>query len=139
VRVCAPLGATALVMSLSGILLVDWLGPLVTGGEFAIDRVALVGWGVYAVCFACTLPFSSLATARRLSRSVFVVRGVESASGLLVLLVLLVTDPGHAAIAPYCLGGGGLISAAMLWRMLRQGDPPRRPVAVPRSADELVG
>ncbi|TDD63638.1 hypothetical protein [Actinomadura rubrisoli] len=143
VRVCVVLSAIALVMSLSGILLVDWLGPLVTGGSFKVDRVALVGWGVYAVCFACTLPLASLATARKMSRSVFTVRGVESAVGLLVLLGLLVADPGHASIAPYCLGAGGLVSAAMLWRTLRRTDPSaeeeRQEPAAPRSRDELVG
>jgi len=148
VRVCVLLSVIALVMSLSGILLVDWLGPLVTGGSFTVDRVALVGWGVYAVCFACTLPLASLATARKMSRTVFTVRGVESVTGLLVLLVLLATDPGHASIAPYCLGGGGLVSAVMLWRALRKTDPPAEealttpPPAVPPkegSVDELVG
>ncbi|RFS84685.1 hypothetical protein D0T12_14185 [Actinomadura spongiicola] len=139
VRVCAPMALVALLMSVAGILLVDWLGPVVTGGEFRIDRVAVVGWGVYAVCFACTLPFASLATARKLSRSVFLVRGVESAGGLVVLLALMIIDPGHAALAPYCLGAGGLVSAVLLWRMLRRDDPPRRTPEVPVSADELVG
>ncbi|QXJ24374.1 hypothetical protein AGRA3207_005686 [Actinomadura graeca] len=144
VRVCVLLSVIALVMSLAGILLVDWLGPLVTGGSFAVDRVALVGWGVYAVCFACTLPLASLATARKMSRAVFTVRGVESASGLVVLLVLLITDPGHASIAPYCLGAGGLVSAAMLWRTLRRTDPvpeerPPAPHPEQGSVDELVG
>ncbi|MFB4296083.1 lipopolysaccharide biosynthesis protein [Actinomadura sp. NTSP31] len=128
VRACALMSGIALVMSLGGIALVGWLGPVVTGGSFAVDRVALGGWAVYSVCFSCTLPLASLATARKQSRSVFVIRGVESLTGLAVLLGLLVADPGHAAIAPYCLGAGGLISAVMLWRMLRKGDPPRRGV-----------
>ncbi|WP_242885792.1 hypothetical protein [Actinomadura litoris] len=144
VRVCVVLSVIALVMSLGGILLVDWLGPLVTGGSFTVDRVALVGWGVYAVCFACTLPLASLATARKMSREVFTVRGVESAVGLAVLVGLLVTDPGHASIAPYCLGAGGLVSAVMLWRRLRRTDPvpdaaDETSADRPVSADELVG
>ncbi|WP_131742420.1 hypothetical protein [Actinomadura roseirufa] len=140
VRACALMSGIALVMSLAGVLLVDRLGPLVTGGSFAVDEVALGGWGVYAVCFACTLPLASLATARKRSRSVFVVRGVESLSGLVVLAVLLGADPGHASAAPYCLGAGGLVSAVMLWRILRKGDPPPASEAVPaqESADELV-
>ncbi|MBW8481605.1 lipopolysaccharide biosynthesis protein [Actinomadura parmotrematis] len=129
VRACALMAGIALVLSLGGILLVDWLGPLVTGGSFAVDRVALLGWGVYAVCFACTLPLASLATARKRSRSVFAIRGAEAATGLAVLTALLATDPGRAAAAPYCLGAGGLVSAALLWRMLRRGDPPRRAAA----------
>jgi hypothetical protein len=48
---------------------------------------------------------------------------VESLTGLVVLVVLLTADPSWAPYAPYCLGGGGLISAAMLWRLLRREDP----------------
>ncbi|WP_083983374.1 hypothetical protein [Actinomadura hibisca] len=136
VRACGLMSGIALVLSLGGVLLVDWLGPLVTGGSFAVDEVALAGWGIYAVCFACTLPLASLATARKRSRTVFAIRGVESLTGLAVLAGLLLADPGHAAYAPYCLGAGGLVSAAMLWRMLRKGDPPRQaPVA---AAEPLV-
>ncbi|WP_433333637.1 lipopolysaccharide biosynthesis protein [Spirillospora sp. CA-294931] len=125
VRACALMAAIALVMSLAGILLAGWLGPVVTGGSFEVDGVALVGWGVYAVCFACTLPLASLATARKRSRAVFAIRGSEALSGLVVLAVLLAADPGNAGLAPFCLGAGGLVSAALLWRLLRRGDPPR--------------
>ncbi|GAA3945096.1 hypothetical protein GCM10023085_29030 [Actinomadura viridis] len=125
VRACALMAGIALVMSLAGILLAAPLGPLVTGGSFEVDGTALAGWGIYAVCFACTLPLASLATARKRSRTVFAIRGVEALTGLLVLAVLLAVDEGNAALAPYCLGIGGLISAALLWRMLRRGDPPR--------------
>ncbi|WP_329519545.1 lipopolysaccharide biosynthesis protein [Spirillospora sp. NBC_01491] len=140
VRACGLMAGIALVMSLAGILLVDWLGPLVTGGSFEVDRTALAGWGVYAVCFACTLPLASLATARKRSRTVFTIRGVESVTGLLVLTALLISDPAHAAYAPYCLGGGGLVSAALLWRMLRKGDPPREASSTAVSSEgHLVG
>ncbi|MFC5181905.1 MATE family efflux transporter [Actinomadura harenae] len=125
-RACGLMAGIALVLSLGGIVLVDWLGPVVTGGSFDVNRTALAGWGLYAVCFACTLPLASLATARKKSRTVFAVRGVESAFGLVVLLVLLAAAPRHAALAPYCLGGGGLVSAALLWYLLRRDDP--RPV-----------
>lgn len=128
-RACGLMAGIALVLSLGGIVLVDWLGPVVTGGSFDVNRTALAGWGLYAVCFACTLPLASLATARKKSRMVFAVRGVESASGLVVLLVLLAAAPGHAALAPYCLGGGGLVSAALLWYLLRRDDP--RPTETP--------
>ncbi|WP_019629278.1 lipopolysaccharide biosynthesis protein [Actinomadura atramentaria] len=142
VRGCALMAGVALVMSAAGIALGGLLGPVVTGGSFDIDRTALFGWGVYAVCFACTLPLASLATARKRSRSVFAIRGVESAVGLLVLLGLLVADGGNASLVPYCLGSGGLVSAALLWRMLRRGDPvadaaptEARPAAEPAADD----
>jgi hypothetical protein len=121
-----------LLLSLVGVLSVDWVAPYVTGGSFTVDRVALVGWAVYAVSLSCTLPLSSLATARKRSRLVFAVRGVESATGLVVLVVLLIVDSSWAPYAPYCLGGGGLVSAAMLWRLLRREDPdPAHHTGVP--------
>lgn len=121
---CGLMSAVALVLSLGGIVLVGVLEPIVTGGKFEVDRLALFGWGIYAVCFACTLPLVSLATARKRSRAVFTIRSVESLVGLSVLAILLLVDPDHASLAPYCLGIGGLVSAAMLWRMLRREDPP---------------
>lgn len=131
-RACGAMAAITLVLSLIGILLVPWVGPWVTGGSFQIDRVALWGWAIYAVCLACTLPLGSLATARKRSRLVFWVRGVESLVGLVVLAALLATDSSWAPIAPYCLGGGGLVSAALLWHLLRREDP--QPTDVPSLA-----
>ncbi|GLW62071.1 hypothetical protein Arub01_03150 [Actinomadura rubrobrunea] len=134
VRACALMAGIALVMSLAGILLAGPLGPMVTGGSFSVDGTAVVGWGVYAVCFACTLPLASLATARKRSRSVFAIRGVESLVGLAVLAALLALDARAASIAPFCLGAGGAVSAALLWRMLRRGDPPADRPADPPAA-----
>jgi hypothetical protein len=122
-RACAAMAGITLILSLVGVVSVDWVAPYVTGGTFTVDRVALIGWAVYAVSLSCTLPLSSLATARKRSRLVFGVRGVESLTGLVVLVILLIADPSWAPYAPYCLGGGGLISAAMLWRLLRREDP----------------
>jgi O-antigen/teichoic acid export membrane protein len=122
-RACAAMAGITLMLSLVGVLSVDWVAPYVTGGTFTVDRIALIGWAIYAVSLSCTLPLSSLATARKRSRLVFGVRGVESVTGLVVLVILLVVHSGWAPYAPYCLGGGGLISAALLWRLLRREDP----------------
>jgi O-antigen/teichoic acid export membrane protein len=142
-RACAAMAGITLVLSLAGVVSADWVAPYVTGGAFTVDRVALAGWAVYAVSLSCTLPLSSLATARKRSRLVFGVRGVESVTGLVVLVVLLVADPAWAPYAPYCLGGGGLVSAALLWRLLRREDPGRTgsgiPVGMPATDGHAVG
>jgi O-antigen/teichoic acid export membrane protein len=130
-RACAAMAGITLVLSLLGVVSVDWVGPYVTGGTFTVDRVALLGWAVYAVALSCTLPLSSLATARKRSRLVFTVRGVESVTGLAVLVILLIADSSWAPYAPYCLGGGGLFSAALLWRLLRREDPHPAHTGVP--------
>ncbi|MFC5754900.1 lipopolysaccharide biosynthesis protein [Actinomadura rugatobispora] len=139
VRACGLMAGVALVMSAAGILLAAPLGPVVTGGSFEVDGTALFGWGIYAVCFACTLPLASLATARKRSRTVFAIRGAEALTGLAVLTVLLALDEGNAALAPYCLGIGGLVSAALLWRMLRRGDPAPDPGPGSGSGQLLCG
>jgi O-antigen/teichoic acid export membrane protein len=130
IRACAAMSGITLLLSLGGILLAGPLGPVITNHAFRVDHVALVGWGVYAVSFACTLPLASLATARRQSRLVFIVRGAESLIGLSALGLLLIARPGWAAYAPYCLGSGGVISAGLLWIRLRRGDPVSTPGAV---------
>jgi O-antigen/teichoic acid export membrane protein len=142
-RACAAMAGITLVLSLLGVVSVDWVAPYVTGGTFSVDRVALVGWAVYAVSLSCTLPLSSLATARKRSRLVFTVRGVESVTGLAVLIALLAADPAWAACAPYCLGGGGLVSAVLLWWLLRRQDPGpahlAAPAQVPTADGQRVG
>jgi O-antigen/teichoic acid export membrane protein len=122
-RACVVLGAVTLVFGVLAIVFVGQLGPLLTDGKFAVSRVALVGWALYAFLFGCTMPLASLAITRRESRFVFIVRGVESVIGLLVLTGCLILDRGLATVAPYCLGGGGLVSATMLWYRLRRSDP----------------
>jgi O-antigen/teichoic acid export membrane protein len=124
VKASLTLGGVTLVIALAALALAGPLGPVLTGGEFPVDGVALGGWALYTVVFAATLPLSSLATARKRSRLVFVIRAVEMSLGLLVLVALLAVDAGWAAAAPYCLSGGGVLSLVVLWAMLRRADPP---------------
>lgn len=140
VRVSVLLCGIAVAVSTAGILLAGPLGPVVTGGSFEVDGTALIGWGVYAVCVACTLPLAMLATVRKQSRTVFTIRASEAVIGLAALVALLVVDGGNAVYAPYCLGVGGLVSSALLWRVLRRGDPDQsRRRAAPATADSPDG
>jgi hypothetical protein len=65
----------------------------------------------------------NLAAARRQSRLVFAIRGIETIIGLLALTALLAIAAELAPLAPYCLGAGGIASAAVLWSRLRRQDP----------------
>lgn len=122
-RACAVLGVVTLVFGVAALVFVGKLGHLLTDGKFAVNRVALVGWAIYAFLFGCTMPLASLAITRKQSRFVCAVRGVESLIGLLVLTGCLIVDRNLASLAPYCLGGGGVVSATMLWYRLRRDDP----------------
>jgi O-antigen/teichoic acid export membrane protein len=129
VRTSRALRATAVLVAVTSALgvisvaSVNWLEPLLTAGSFPISRTALVGWAIYTVCFACTMPMGNLAAARRQSRLVFAIRGIETIIGLLALAALLAIAAELASLAPYCLGAGGLASAAVLWSRLRRQDP----------------
>ncbi|MDX6738512.1 hypothetical protein [Actinocorallia sp. A-T 12471] len=127
VKASLTLGGITGAIALVCVALAGPLGPVLTGGAFALETAALAGWALYAVVFAGTLPLSSLATARKESRLVFVIRGVEMALGLAVLGALLLADPGAAAAAPYCLSAGGVASAVVLWFLLRRADPAPAP------------
>ncbi|WP_460366465.1 hypothetical protein, partial [Actinocorallia lasiicapitis] len=127
VKAGLTLGGITLVIALLCLPLAGPLGPALTGGEFAIDTAALGGWALYTVVFAGTLPLSSLATARKQSRLVFLIRSAEMAAGLAVLAVLLAADGGLAWAAPYCLSAGGLGTAVLLWWLLRREDPVLTP------------
>jgi O-antigen/teichoic acid export membrane protein len=122
-RATGVLVAVTSVLGVISVASVTWLEPLLTADSFAVSRTALVGWAIYTVCFACTMPMGNLAAARRQSRLVFAIRGIETIIGLLALTALLAIAAELAPLAPYCLGAGGLASAAVLWSRLRRQDP----------------
>ncbi|WP_379577723.1 hypothetical protein [Nonomuraea mangrovi] len=103
----------------AAIATVGFVGPLITGGAFTVDALTVGGWAVYAVSFSATLPLASMATAYKLSRLVFLVRGAETVIGLAAVLTLLILRPDMAKFAPYCIGLGGVISGILLWWRLR--------------------
>ena len=122
-RATGVLVAVTSVLGVISVASVTWLEPLLTADSFAVSRTALVGWAIYTVCFACTMPMGNLAAARRQSRLVFAIRGIETIIGLLALTALLAIAAELAPLAPYCLGAGGIASAAVLWSRLRRQDP----------------
>jgi O-antigen/teichoic acid export membrane protein len=124
-RMALALAGVTLVLSAVGIGLAGPLGPVITGGDFAVDEIALYGWAVWAFSFALTMPLAVLGTSRKRSRLVSAIRGAESALGLAALAVVLAVDARWASYAPFCLGAGGLVSSAVLWHLLRRDDRRR--------------
>jgi len=113
----AAAGATALVV-VGTVALLPWLGPLLSGGEYAVPLVAVLGWGLYAVTGAVLLPYAGLASVHRAQRAVLGWRVVELTALLGVAAVVLV-HPGAAAAAPAVLAAGPLLAAVgVRWRVL---------------------
>ncbi|WP_449062601.1 hypothetical protein [Planomonospora algeriensis] len=115
----AVLIAGSLACGLLAVAATGFAGPLITGGAFTLDALTVGGWAAYAVSFSATLPLACMATAHRMSRLVFLVRGAETAVGVTAMLVLLVLRPDLAHLAPYCIGLGGVASYLLLWWHLR--------------------
>jgi O-antigen/teichoic acid export membrane protein len=90
-------------------------GPL-TGDELRLDRVAVAGWGVFAVAFAVGIPAGTLVLARGHSAPVFRVRALDSCIGLLVAVPLVLVS---ASLAPFGLAVGAAVGAALLWSRAR--------------------
>ncbi|WP_084779507.1 hypothetical protein [Planobispora rosea] len=116
----AVLIAGSLACGLLAVAATGLVGPVITGGAFALDAVTVGGWAAYAVSFSATLPLACMATAYRLSRLVFVVRAVETAVGVAAMLILLLLRPDLANLVPYCIGLGGIASGLLLWWHLRR-------------------
>lgn len=93
------LGAT-LGASLLSVLALPLLGPMITGGSFDLDVVAVIGWAFYAGSCAAVLPYGSLAAVRGRPGRVFGIRVTDSvlSIGLLVVALQLGTSTQWAPL-----------------------------------------
>lgn len=87
------------------------LGTLLTGQP--VDPVLLLGWVAYLAVWAVGLPYVTEVVARKLARTVFAVRLVDSVVGLGLAAAALVLGWPVAAV-PWLLTVGGVYSA---WRL----------------------
>lgn len=93
--------------------------PLLTGGDFALPLIALVGWGVYAVATGFTAPYSTLAAVRGSQRTVVGVRMAESAVAACVVLLVLWWS-STITWAPLLLGIGSGVGGLWLRAILKR-------------------
>ncbi len=116
VRPAIGLAAVALAYTILATVLAPWLSGPLTGDEVQLDRVAVAGWGVFAMAFAVGIPAGTLVLARGRSSVVFRLRALDSAVGLLVAVPLVLVS---ASLAPYGLAVGAALGAALLWGRAR--------------------
>jgi O-antigen/teichoic acid export membrane protein len=132
-RAALGLGVAVGAIGVAGLLLLPWLGPLLTGGDYAVPAAAVVGWAAYAVAGAMLLPYSSLAAVHGGQRRVLALRALEFGS-LAAVLLLVVLVPGGAPWTPLALAFGPALAAlavrqSVVVPMVRRG--ALRPVPEP--------
>ena len=109
-RVALGLAGAVALISVVAVLLQPVAEPLLTGGDYEMPVLAVVGWGAYAVAGAVLLPYSGVATVQHRQRRVLAFRLLEFvALGAVTLLVLLVGDGEQWA--PLALAVGPLLAA----------------------------
>jgi O-antigen/teichoic acid export membrane protein len=134
-RAALGLVAGITVMAAAVVALLPWLGPALTGGDYAVPVAAVAGWSVYAAGAALLLPYASLASVHGEQRRVLALRSIEFLSlGGVAALVLVSADA--VPWVPFALAAGPALTALAVRRsvvvpLLQRG--PRRPVeqAVP--------
>jgi O-antigen/teichoic acid export membrane protein len=134
-RAALGLGVAIGAIGAAGLLLLPWLGPLLTGGDYAVPAAAVVGWAAYAVAGATLLPYSSLAAVHGGQRRVLALRALEFAS-LAAVLLLVVLVPGGAPWTPLALALGPVLAAlavrqSVVVPMVRRGSLRAVPEPVP--------
>ncbi|MGC0271839.1 hypothetical protein ACO0LV_02435 [Pseudactinotalea sp. Z1739] len=112
-------------------LILPWLGPILTGGEFALSTVGLIGWAVRSVIFAGSMPFMSLAAVRGMQRTTLMITLVEFVM-VLAAVVLLLTLGGSILWVPVALAGGSAVTGFIVrvW-VLPQGCARERALVRP--------
>lgn len=118
-------------MTLAAVLGQPLLGPLLTGGDYALSTVGILGWATYAAAMASAAPYSALAAVRGRQSVVLAVRIVESVLALVFVVVLLA---GGLTVfwAPPILAAGVAAGALVLRTMILA----RMPDAPPRAGGE---
>lgn len=106
----------AFVVGAAVVALAPYLGHIVSGSNFELDRLTVAGWVVYVVASASFQPFASLAAVKGRQRRVFACR-LTDAGFAVVLLTVLLANGVSAAWTPYILAAG-LFLGGLLVRQL---------------------
>ncbi|MGY1591295.1 hypothetical protein ACI79D_04895 [Geodermatophilus sp. SYSU D00708] len=97
-------------LGLAAVVLLPWLGPALSGGEYVVPLAAVTGWTAYAAGAALLLPYASLASVHGEQRRVLALRAVEFVSlGAVAALVLVAPDA--VAWVPFALAAGPVLTA----------------------------
>ncbi|MCZ2830220.1 hypothetical protein O2W14_15390 [Modestobacter sp. VKM Ac-2986] len=116
-RAAAALALAVAALGGAAVLVLPWLGPALTGGDYPVPVGAVVGWTAYALASAVLLPYSGLASVHRRQRRVLALRSLELLS-LVAVLALVLLVPGGVGWAPAALALGPLLAAVAVRRLV---------------------
>jgi O-antigen/teichoic acid export membrane protein len=114
-RAAIGLAVAVTTIGVVAVLALPWLGPLLTGGGYAVPATAVAGWTAYAVAGAVLLPYAALASVHGEQRRVLVLRALEFAAPAVVLPLVLLAD-GGPVWAPLVLALGPVLAAVAVRR-----------------------
>ncbi|MGY1720915.1 hypothetical protein ACI8AG_17915 [Blastococcus sp. SYSU DS0552] len=126
-RAAALLTLGTAVLGGLGLLLLPWLGDLVTDGSYPVPAAAVVAWTGYAMTAAVALPYGCLAMVHGGQRRVLATRTWELASLVIAALLVIRLDGGEVW-APLALAVGPALAAVVL----------RRSLLVPTASEEAA-
>jgi O-antigen/teichoic acid export membrane protein len=135
-RAAIGLAVAVTTIGVVAVLALPWLGPLLTGGGYAVPATAVAGWTAYAVAGAVLLPYAALASVHGEQRRVLVLRALEFAAPAVVLPLVLLAD-GGPVWAPLVLALGPVLAAVAVRRTVVVPfvrDAPVRPAPEPVTA-----
>jgi len=135
-RAAIGLAVAVTTIGVVAVLALPWLGPLLTGGGYAVPGTAVAGWTAYAVAGAVLLPYAALASVHGEQRRVLVLRALEFAAPAVVLPLVLLAD-GGPVWAPLVLALGPVLAAVAVRRTVVVPfvrDTPVRPAPEPVTA-----
>lgn len=94
-------------------LVLPWLGPILTGGDFVLPALGLLGWAIRTVAFAGSMPFMSLAAVRGMQATTLKITLVEFVV-ILAAVLLLLTLGGSILWVPFVLAAGSAASGLIV-------------------------
>ncbi len=109
-RAAVGLTLAVAVIGVLAVLALPWLGPLLTGGAYAVPVTAVAAWTGYAIAGAVLLPYGGMASVHGGHRRLLALRTLEFAAPAVVLPFVLLAD-GGPAWAPLVLAVGPLVAA----------------------------
>ncbi|WP_152187760.1 lipopolysaccharide biosynthesis protein [Georgenia satyanarayanai] len=122
-RAATVMLAGAVLVAASAAVLLPRLGPLVTADRFDISLLATLGWACYAASCAAVLPYGSLAAVQGRQQWVLLIRVVDSAVALGLVLLALRALGVAAEWMPWFLSVGSFVGGALCRQLLLR---PRR-------------